>query len=871
MRKLLRFVAIAGPLVAALGVAVYAVAVTPQKALIYCPVAIDSIGCHNVVGALSGPNGPFPNGVDRGYDGTAGTVDLATADLSPYAVFIIPSLADDSVSKPYELLRNSRIAYRLSLALEGRLVVWSGTPDQGTQSRDLKDKLIRNLAVWARGADSAAATGLVVLGDHSEVASQRYAWLAGFAGLAVSPDTVAQVYDSVKTLTATGIAILDNGGTQLAYPAMASFGVRPPAAASGAAVDARGGSAEGQVVLVTSPRRLASVKTDKPDYSPGETVTFTGSGWEPGEVVSLLLHEDPTTHPDRTLTATADPLGNIVNNEFSPEPHDVGVTFYVLASGQVSRIVAQARFTDTLAPTNTTEIHDANHTVVTSVPVGTTVHDKATVSGTAGTPTGTVTFKWFTSGTCTGMPAATSSPQTLVNGMVDATGFSQTPAAPGSYAFEASYSGDDNYTSGPKPCEVLTVTARTPTVATEIHNASHAVVTSVPAGSTVHDKATVSGSFGTPTGTVTFTFFTTSSTCTGTSVASGTVTLDASGVAHPSASQGPLSAGSYSFIAHYNGDPNYTATDSPCEPLEVTALTPTALTEIHNASHNVVVAVPAGTTVHDKATLAGAFGTPTGTVTFTFFTTSSTCTGTSVASGTVTLDASGVAHPSASQGPLSAGSYSFIAHYNGDPNYTATDRAHERTTVTDQTRTPPTACQNTSHNVVVAVPAGTTVHDKATVSGSFVTPSPTRRSSDLTTSSTCTGTSVGSGTVTLDASGVAHPSASQGPLSAGSYSFIAHYNGDPNYTATDSPCEPLTVTALTPTVATEIHNASHAVVTSVPAGSTVHDKATVSGSFGTPTGTVTFTFFTTSSTCTGTSVGSRSEERRVGEGGRSSG
>ena len=100
MRKLLRFVAIAGPLVAALGVAVYAVAVTPQKALIYCPVAIDSIGCHNVVGALSGPNGPFPNGVDRGYDGTAGTVDLATDDLSPYAVFIIPSLADDSVSKP---------------------------------------------------------------------------------------------------------------------------------------------------------------------------------------------------------------------------------------------------------------------------------------------------------------------------------------------------------------------------------------------------------------------------------------------------------------------------------------------------------------------------------------------------------------------------------------------------------------------------------------------------------------------------------------------------------------------------------------------------------------------------------------------------
>src|SRR3989442_408909 len=106
--------------------------------------------------------------------------------------------------------------------------------------------------------------------------------------------------------------------------------------------------------------------------------------------------------------------------------------------------------------------------------------------------------------------------------------------------------------------------------------------------------ATLAGAFGTPTGTVTFTFFTTSSTCTGTSVASGTVTLDASGVAHPSASQGPLSDGSYSFISHYHGDPNYTAIDSPCEPLAVTALTPTVATKIHNASYAVVTSVPAG-------------------------------------------------------------------------------------------------------------------------------------------------------------------------------------------------------------------------------------------------------------------------------------
>src|SRR2546422_646002 len=92
----------------------------------------------------------------------------------------------------------------------------------------------------------------------------------------------------------------------------------------------------------------------------------------------------------------------------------------------------------------------------------------------------------------------------------------------------------------------------------------------------------------------------------------------------------------------------------------------TALTEIHNASHNVVVAVPAGATVHDKATLGGAFGAPTRAGTLTFFTPSRTCPGVSVRSGSVRLVASGVANVSATQGPLSAGSYSFIAHCNGD-------------------------------------------------------------------------------------------------------------------------------------------------------------------------------------------------------------
>src|SRR2546430_9775796 len=84
-----------------------------------------------------------------------------------------------------------------------------------------------------------------------------------------------------------------------------------------------------------------------------------------------------------------------------------------------------------------------------------------------------------------------------------------------------------------------------------------------------------------PTGTVTFTFFTASSACTGASVGSGTVTLDASGVAHPSASQGPLDPKSTRLNSSHSQDSYAVFCFSTNEPLTVTALTPTALTDIH--------------------------------------------------------------------------------------------------------------------------------------------------------------------------------------------------------------------------------------------------------------------------------------------------
>ena len=177
-----------------------------------------------------------------------------------------------------------------------------------------------------------------------------------------------------------------------------------------------------------------------------------------------------------------------------------------------------------------TTIHNVlDHTVgVTSVPLGSTVDDSATVTGTAfGTPTGTVTFTWFTaSSECTGSSTGAGTIPLVAGVAHPSTAFG--PLAAGSYSFRATYSGDVNYDPSTGPCESLTVSKASSSTATTIHNVlDHTVgVTSVPLGSTVDDSATVTGTaFGAPTGNVTFTWFTASSECSGSSTGAGTIPL----------------------------------------------------------------------------------------------------------------------------------------------------------------------------------------------------------------------------------------------------------------------------------------------------------------------------------------------------------
>src|SRR5262245_3003339 len=101
----------------------------------------------------------------------------------------------------------------------------------------------------------------------------------------------------------------------------------------------------------------AAVWTNKPDYLPGETVTITGTGFQPGETVNLqVLHTDGTlntgpAHAPWQVTdgGAGDPDGRAdgtIQTTWVVDDDSLGSTLQVTATGLSSGETAQADFTD---------------------------------------------------------------------------------------------------------------------------------------------------------------------------------------------------------------------------------------------------------------------------------------------------------------------------------------------------------------------------------------------------------------------------------------------------------------------------------------------------------------------------------------------
>jgi large repetitive protein len=233
---------------------------------------------------------------------------------------------------------------------------------------------------------------------------------------------------------------------------------------------------------------------------------------------------------------------------------------------------------------------------VTTVTAGTVVHDQVFVAQAAGTPSavpapaGNVVFHRYATLDCTG----TSTDQTVaLTPGNPSTAVSDDFAAIANLSYRADYPGDANHSAATGACEPLTTTpAPTPTVQTSVIAAS-GPVTTVTAGTVVHDQVFVAKAAGTPSalpapaGNVVFHRYATLD-CTGTSTDQAVALTP--GNPSTAVSDNFAAIANLSYRADYLGNANYPAATGACEPLTVMPVPAPALAIVKNpATQSVAV------------------------------------------------------------------------------------------------------------------------------------------------------------------------------------------------------------------------------------------------------------------------------------------
>jgi hypothetical protein len=466
-----------------------------------------------------------------------------------------------------------------------------------------------------------------------------------------------------------------------------------------------------------------------------------------------------------------------------------------------------------------TQVHaDGDHVTDiqgTSVPLGTSAHDKTIITPVDGLAvTGTITYTFF-DGTTNEFAALCDGPRTSETVAVGTESSVKGPLAAGSYGFRATYNGNANYLPTTGPCETFTVAKATPTITTQVHRDPHVIVPSpsaVPLGSLVHDSSIFGGQVGSFVidGNVTYTVYRTAfgepaQNC------SGPIFKDAEVVAVGSETTpiGPLATGRYTIKAVYGGNANYTTATAACEVFEVAKATPRVETVVRleteagstPVSNPGVVAL--GSTVHDRAFVVGKVDgfDFTGTVTFTLFKGAQNCAGT-VVDGPEEV-ALGSPTESSSFGPLTAGRYSYLATYNGNDNYTSASGPCEifevpKGATSTTTELHEGSRDNAATHIVIPVGGFTfapNLHDQATVTGDVSGVPMTGQVQYIFFDKNLNPyASVCDGQPRLtETKNLGEESSDKTNLPPGQYAFRARYLGDANYLPSWSSCEPFTV------------------------------------------------------------------------------
>jgi hypothetical protein len=371
------------------------------------------------------------------------------------------------------------------------------------------------------------------------------------------------------------------------------------------------------------------------------SVTFTGG--TSSETAFVYLGTDASQNSPASLEIGPVSLGSTVTSGLIA---DGGYNYLIKVSG-----VTEKTGSFTIGPC--TEI--VWGTTSTTAPA--TVHDTTASGG------GTVSYTFYRNGTCTGTGAPAGS------------GTSSNPEGPlggGSYSFTATFVPTGSVIGAVSACEPFTVTPPPGPTATSITTVVFNAATkaaliggNLVAGGSVYDTSTVTAG---ATGTVSYKFWT-NGDCGVSEVVAGTDAGTAFALGSQSGTEGPLTAGSYSFEAVYTSDNTalFTNATASCEPFSVTApptgpaptTTSTAVFDAATKAALIDGNLTAGGSAYDTSTVTtGA----TGTVSYLFWT-NGDCGVSEVVAGTDAGTALALGSHSSAVGPLTAGSYSFEAVY----------------------------------------------------------------------------------------------------------------------------------------------------------------------------------------------------------------
>jgi hypothetical protein len=391
--------------------------------------------------------------------------------------------------------------------------------------------------------------------------------------------------------------------------------------------------------VVQTAASSTTVSSSNSSATVGQAVTWTatvtpasGSGPVPTGTVQFTIDGTPFGSP--LMLSASGTATTASDNTLSAGTHTITATY----SGDSTYNGSSGSFVQTIA---TPAKANSSTTVSSSNPsatVGQAVSWTATVSGSNGTPTGTVQF------TIDGSNFG--SPVTLSGGT--ATSLSDSTLTAGTHTITATYSGDNTYNGSSGLLAggqvVQNQTGSSSTVVTSSANPSVY-------GQSVTFTATITGSGnGTPTGTVQFQID-------GNSIGGSVAVTTSRGITTASLSTSTLSAGTHPVTAVYNGDSHFTSSSGSASQTVNRASTST----LGNSSASSLVPGQSVTVSATVSVNAPGSGTPTGTVDF-YDTTAATDL------GSVPLSSSNASLPVTD---LPLGNNTITLSYSGDSNFLA--------------------------------------------------------------------------------------------------------------------------------------------------------------------------------------------------------